>query len=400
MTYSIVALDPATGDLGVAVQSKFLAVGAVVPWARAGVGAVATQAFANVAYGPDGLGAARRRPDRRRRRCAGSSSADDLRDHRQVGIVDAQRRCRDPHRPALLRLGRRPDRRRLRGAGQHPGRRRASSTASPTRSSPAAGRSRSCSSRASRRPTRRAAIGAVASRRRCWSSATAAATAAGNDRWIDLRVDHHDDPIGELARLVDLQRLYFERPTPAELAPIDEATAAEIRGILERLGAGPGGRFGAVYTPMSGVPPPSPRQRPSVGEPRALPPNWDATWQRALDDWMSVENLEERAAASGWIDPRVLEILRATMMERLSRVVGPAATNVHILADPRSARGDRHRHRDPVAGLDRRRARRARLDAQADRLDPWPLGPHRRQRRGRRRTPARRSPSIRSTASG
>ena len=56
MTCSIVALDPATGDLGVAVQSKFLAVGSVVPWARAGVGAIATQSFANVAYGPDGLG--------------------------------------------------------------------------------------------------------------------------------------------------------------------------------------------------------------------------------------------------------------------------------------------------------------------------------------------------------
>ena len=55
MTFSIVARDPATGDLGIAVASKFLAVGAVVPWAQAGVGAVATQALANVRYGPDGL---------------------------------------------------------------------------------------------------------------------------------------------------------------------------------------------------------------------------------------------------------------------------------------------------------------------------------------------------------
>ena len=55
MTFSIVALDPATGDLGVAVQSKFLAVGAVVPWVSAGIGAVATQSFANVRYGPEGL---------------------------------------------------------------------------------------------------------------------------------------------------------------------------------------------------------------------------------------------------------------------------------------------------------------------------------------------------------
>ena len=55
MTFSIVARDAVTGDLGIAVASKFLAVGSVVPSARAGVGAVATQASANVAYGPDGL---------------------------------------------------------------------------------------------------------------------------------------------------------------------------------------------------------------------------------------------------------------------------------------------------------------------------------------------------------
>jgi len=54
-TFSIVAFDPDTGDLGIAVQSRFFAVGAVVPWARAGVGAVATQSFANTAFGPDGL---------------------------------------------------------------------------------------------------------------------------------------------------------------------------------------------------------------------------------------------------------------------------------------------------------------------------------------------------------
>ncbi|MDQ6645269.1 MAG: DUF1028 domain-containing protein, partial [Chloroflexota bacterium] len=55
MTFSIVARDPQTGELGVAVQSKFLAVGAVVPWAKAGVGAIATQSWANTSYGPRGL---------------------------------------------------------------------------------------------------------------------------------------------------------------------------------------------------------------------------------------------------------------------------------------------------------------------------------------------------------
>ena len=54
-TFSIVARDPSTGELGVAVASRFFAVGSVVPYAKAGVGAVATQANANVTYGPRGL---------------------------------------------------------------------------------------------------------------------------------------------------------------------------------------------------------------------------------------------------------------------------------------------------------------------------------------------------------
>jgi uncharacterized Ntn-hydrolase superfamily protein len=87
MTYSIVALDPATGDLGVAVQSKFLAVGAVVPWAQAGVGAIATQAFANVAYGPDGL-AALREGFSASDVLARLVAADDHREQRQAGVVD------------------------------------------------------------------------------------------------------------------------------------------------------------------------------------------------------------------------------------------------------------------------------------------------------------------------
>lgn len=54
-TFSIVAYDPETKELGVAVQSKFIAVGSVVPWAKAGVGAVATQSYANTTYGPKAL---------------------------------------------------------------------------------------------------------------------------------------------------------------------------------------------------------------------------------------------------------------------------------------------------------------------------------------------------------
>jgi uncharacterized Ntn-hydrolase superfamily protein len=88
-TFSIVARDPETGELGVAVQSKFIAVGAVVPWAKAGVGAIATQSYANTTYGPRGLellakGAA---PEDVLKEL---TSDDPLRERRQAGIVDAK----------------------------------------------------------------------------------------------------------------------------------------------------------------------------------------------------------------------------------------------------------------------------------------------------------------------
>jgi uncharacterized Ntn-hydrolase superfamily protein len=88
-TFSIVARDPDKGELGVAVASKFLAVGAVVPWAKADVGAVATQSFANTSYGPKGLDllAAGKAPEEVLKTL---TEADDGREERQVGIVDAK----------------------------------------------------------------------------------------------------------------------------------------------------------------------------------------------------------------------------------------------------------------------------------------------------------------------
>jgi len=88
-TFSIVAFDPATGDLGIVVASKVLGVGAIVPFAKANVGAIATQSAANTAYGPDGLKLLE----------SGKSAAETLqqltevdsrRATRQVGIVDAR----------------------------------------------------------------------------------------------------------------------------------------------------------------------------------------------------------------------------------------------------------------------------------------------------------------------
>ena len=92
MTFSIVAADTQTGDWGIAVASKFPCVGAVVPWARAGVGAVATQSWANTSFGPDGLGLmgdgmdAQAALDR-------LLAADDGREDRQVGFVDGSGRA-------------------------------------------------------------------------------------------------------------------------------------------------------------------------------------------------------------------------------------------------------------------------------------------------------------------
>jgi uncharacterized Ntn-hydrolase superfamily protein len=87
-TFSCVGLDPETGDLGVIVQSKFFCVGSVVPWAKAGVGAVATQAAGNTSYGPRGLEmlAWGLSPEQA---VAALAGADSLRERRQLGIVDA-----------------------------------------------------------------------------------------------------------------------------------------------------------------------------------------------------------------------------------------------------------------------------------------------------------------------
>jgi uncharacterized Ntn-hydrolase superfamily protein len=89
MTFSIVAGDPATGDLGIAVATRVLAVGAVVPWAQAGVGAVATQAAANTAYGPAGLSLLRagRTPEEVVEQLTGDDPDAPI---RQLGVVDAR----------------------------------------------------------------------------------------------------------------------------------------------------------------------------------------------------------------------------------------------------------------------------------------------------------------------
>jgi uncharacterized Ntn-hydrolase superfamily protein len=309
VTYSIVARDPATGDLGVAVQSKFLAVGAVVPWARAGVGAIATQAYANVAYGPDGLalladGLGAKETLQR------LVTSDDMGEERQAGIVDARGGVATHTGGGCMAW-----------AGGRLG--EGFAAQGNIVAGPAVVDALADTFLAGDLPFPElliaclAAADAVGGDRRGRESAALLTVREGGgfgamtDRWFDLRVDAHHDPIGELSRLVDLHRLYLDPPEPADLLALDEALVGEIQVCLTSIGGGPGGRFENFYVPMSGPADTDESSRPVVGEPRPLPPNWDSRWQQALDDWLDVENLEARTAAPGWIDPRVLSILRS-----------------------------------------------------------------------------------------
>ncbi len=307
MTYSIVACDPATGDLGVAVQSRFLAVGAVVPWARAGVGAVATQAYGNPDFGPRGLellaGGLKPEPVLER-----LTHDDRLREERQTGIVDATGR-------SATFTGR--------GCFAWAGGRIGPGFAAQGNilATPAVVGGLADTFAAGGLPFPELLVACLAAaeaaggdRRGRQSAALLVVREGGgyggyNDRWIDLRVDDHREPIEELARLLEMHRLLFERPRPEDLVPIDDALADELRRSLAQLGVTPG-HAASAFEPMDPAAVTVPVLRPAVGEARSCPPGWDDGWHQALLSWMEIENLEERVAAMGWIDPRVLAILR------------------------------------------------------------------------------------------
>lgn len=306
MTFSLVALDPGTGDLGVAVASKFLAVGSVVPWARAGVGAIATQSFANVAYGPDGLtalAAGRAAADV----ASALTSADPGVAQRQLGIVDVHGGAATFTGDACLPW-----------AGGRTGHGYAAQ--GNILAGPGVVDALVETFIASSGPLPDRLLGALLAADRAGGDRRGRQSAAllvvrdgggyagGDDRWIDLRVDDHPDPVPELIRLRGVWRTLMERPDPADLLPIDETLAAELRTRLRSVGWGPDAtpddpafqaRIRAELEAM-----------PRIGEPRDAGPAWDATWDAALLGWMGVANLEERTAAAGWIDPQVLELLR------------------------------------------------------------------------------------------
>ena len=271
-TFSIAACDPEARQWGVAVASKFLAAGSLVPWAGAGAGAIAMQAYGNPRYGSEGLALLR----------AGLGAAEELerllagdgdRDERQVGIVDGAGRA-----AAFTGSGCNAWAGHRVGAGFAA---QGNLLAGPEvvdalAETFAAGRGRPLAERLLACLTAGQAEGG--DRRGQQSSALLVVEPDGGyaglwDRLVNLRVDDHPALIDELARLYSIHQLLFGKTPRAEWVAVDEELGAELAERLTRAGfAGP--------------------------------------LAEALRAWAGVENLEERVDGAARIDPVVLEELR------------------------------------------------------------------------------------------
>jgi uncharacterized Ntn-hydrolase superfamily protein len=272
-TYSIVACDLDRGEWGVGVQSKFLAVGAGVPGAEPAVGAVATQALANMRYVPDGLALLREGLSANEvvERLTG---ADEGRGHRQLGVVDAAGRAATYTGSACLDWAGG-----LTGAGYAAQGNILVSEETVTALAQAFEASE-------RRPLAERLLGALAAaqlaggdRRGQQSAALLVVRKDGgylgtSDALVDLRVDDHERPIEELERIYAIHDLLFGQTPREQWLQVDEQLAAELRERLDRLGY----------------------------EGKALP--------EAFATWAGKENLEERVDGIDRIDPVVLEELR------------------------------------------------------------------------------------------
>jgi uncharacterized Ntn-hydrolase superfamily protein len=279
-TFSIVAADPETGEVGVAVQSKFLSVGAVVPFVRAGAGAIATQAFANTAYGPRTLDLLSRgaTPDEV---SAELVAADDGRDDRQFGIVAADGR-------SATYTGSRCIAAAAGIAGDHFAAQGNCLAGTAVVDALAATFRETRGHLADRLVAALVAAQAQGGDKRGQQSAALVIEkfrggyAGFNDRYVDLRVDDHATPIEELSRLLDMHKLYFFAPAPGDLIEVDAAIGSELARELVRVGA----------------------LRSTNGA-------FDDAARNALVSFMHVENLENRVRDDGRIDRQTLDYLRS-----------------------------------------------------------------------------------------
>jgi uncharacterized Ntn-hydrolase superfamily protein len=233
-TFSIVAANPDTGELGVAVQSKFLAVGAVVPWVKAGVGAIATQAWANTSYGPKGLDFLQGgfTPEETVMLLTRSDSRAAF---RQLGIISA-----DGRTAAYTGEKCSPWAGHAQGIGYAC---QGNILTGPDVVTDMARGFESSSGDLAERMicALEAAQAAGGDSRGMQSAALYIAKDKGgygglNDRFIDLRVDEHTEPIQELRRIMGVYRLYFYPTDPNRLVPLTDDIVREIQSILTRMG--------------------------------------------------------------------------------------------------------------------------------------------------------------------
>jgi uncharacterized Ntn-hydrolase superfamily protein len=269
VTFSLVACDLEARQWGVVVASKFLAVGAVVPWAQAEVGAVATQASANVSYGPRGLellatgASAQETLDR-------LMSDDPGRPGRQIGIVDAAGGSVTYTGPECFDWA---------GGRSGPGyAAQGNLLAGAAVVDALAGTFEGTEGPlVERLLASLAAADAAGGDRRGRQSAAMIVRevdggyGGGTDLLIDLRVDDHPDPVTELQRLYSIQNLLFGRTPEDQLIPLEQVQA-ELAELLAKVG-----RSGPV--------------------------------EPGLREWAGMENLEERLY-DGRVDPGELRALR------------------------------------------------------------------------------------------
>jgi uncharacterized Ntn-hydrolase superfamily protein len=270
-TYSIAACDLDAGQWGVATQSKFLGVGSVVPWAEPGVGAIATQAYANPRYGPEGL-ALLREGLSAEEVVERLTAADEGRDHRQLGVVDAHGRgasftgdeCMD-------------------WAGGRTGDCYAAQgnilVSAETVEAIAETFERAQGTLAERLLDCLDAAQAAGGDRRGQQSAALLVVeqdggyAGLSNEVVDLRVDEHERPLEELRRIYVMHQAIFGKTPADEWLDVDEKLAAELRYRLARVG-------------------------------------YEGELGEAFVRWTGNENLEERVDGISRIDPVVLEELR------------------------------------------------------------------------------------------
>lgn len=286
-TFSIVAYDATEQAWGVAVASKFLAAGALVSWAQAGAGAVATQSFARVSFGPNGL--ALLAQGKSAPEVLATLLADDPRaQQRQVGIVDAQGRSaahtgKECHDWAGHRTGE---------GFSVQGNMLAGSSVLDAMID---GYKAAHGELADRLVAALAAGDAAGGDKRGRQAAGVLVTrpnggyGGDTDRYLDLRVDDDEQPIKKLKQLVSAHHLFFGAPLPEDQLPITPEIARELQQIMLRQGYYGGGVDG----------------------------QWDAVSQQAFWSLVGNENLEER-----WNPDHNPEMIDRVALEYLRRRFG------------------------------------------------------------------------------